>query len=292
MLGFTFIALGVAVLLGEAETMRGAASTLPADPRVVALLLVMTGFVIGMVAVALAYRETARGVRADVQSLGHILRDARHNEVRESYPMELEEFADVFQYLRDSARKIAQERQKLKGLGYLDHLSNLANRRYFERRLKKLHRQMESHGLSSLLVIDIDHFKQVNDTHGHDIGDALIAEFARLLRAAVRQTDFLARLGGDEFCVIYPYTPLTHAYSYAERLRKQLSREISLPKGVVHALSWTGGISAMGRTDQNFDDVMRRADQALIRAKQAGRNITQLEAVGTEPPAARSDAPT
>jgi diguanylate cyclase (GGDEF)-like protein len=288
LIGLALTGAGVAIILGAPATAREAPSSLFTDSHFYAVLLMIAGFVVALIAVFLSHRDTARGVHADIQSIGHILRDARHNEMRDSYPMELEEFGNIFQYLRDSARKMAEERQKLKGLGYLDHLSHLANRRYFERRLRKLHRQVDSHGPSSLLVIDIDHFKQVNDTHGHDVGDALIAEFSRVLRAAVRQTDFLARLGGDEFCVIYPYTPLTHAYSYAERLRKQLPRELKLPKGVVHSLRWTGGISAMSNADSKFDEALWRADQALMRAKQAGRNNTQLEAVGTHPPAARS----
>lgn len=290
LLGLTLIGLGVVILLGDTAARSGAGHPFFADPRLLAILLVAAGFATALGALVLAHRTTVRGVQADIQSIGRILRDARHNEMRDSYPMALEEFAKIFQYLRDSARKMAEERQKLKGLGYLDHLSQLANRRYFERRLKKLHRQMASNGPSSLLIIDIDHFKQVNDTHGHDVGDALIAEFARALRAAVRQTDFLARLGGDEFCVIYPFTPLTHAFSYVERLRKQLPRELALPKGVVHPLRWTGGISAMGDTDTNFDEVLWRADQALIRAKQSGRDNTQLEAPGSHPPQARSSA--
>jgi len=271
LIGLALTGAGVAIILAAPATAREAPSSLFTDSHFYAVLLMIAGFVVALIAVFLSHRDTARGVHADIQSIGRILRDARHNEMRDNYPMELEEFGNIFQYLRDSARKMA-----------------LANRRYFERRLRKLHRQVESHGPSSLLVIDIDHFKQVNDTHGHDVGDALIAEFSRVLRAAVRQTDFLARLGGDEFCVIYPYTPLTHAYSYAERLRKQLPRELKLPKGVVHSLRWTGGISAMSNADSKFDEALWRADQALMRAKQAGRNNTQLEAVGTHPPAARS----
>ena len=252
--------------------------------------LMGAGMVCIVVIVLVARQITLRGVQKDLQTIGYILRDARHNDMRDTYPMRFEEFGRIFQYLRESARKMAAEKNKLKGLGYLDHLSHLANRRYFERRLRKLHRLMASQGASSLLIIDIDYFKQVNDTHGHDVGDSLVSEFAQVLRRAVRQTDFLARLGGDEFCVIYPHTPLTHGYSYAERLRKQLPRELKLAKGVVHPLSWTGGISVMDPSDRAFDEVLWRADQALIRAKQAGRNNTQLEAAGTHPPQVKSSA--
>jgi diguanylate cyclase (GGDEF)-like protein len=240
---------------------------------------------LGLVGVALiaapavliaAQRQTRRAVRADIGSLSRMFRDVRKNALRESYPMELGEFAGVFDYLRESGRKLVEEKRKLKGLGLIDHLSQLSNRRYFEKRLKELFEATRTHGPSSVLIIDVDHFKQVNDQHGHDIGDALIVAFAKALREAVRQTDFLARLGGDEFCVIYPYAPLAKANAFVERLRKQLPRELQLPKGIVHPLKWTGGVSAIQDGDKKFDEVLWRADKALLEAKTAGRNNTKV----------------
>jgi diguanylate cyclase (GGDEF)-like protein len=190
--------------------------------------------------------------------------------------MELAEFAGVFDYLRESGRKLVEEKRKLKGLGLIDHLSQLPNRRYFEKRLKEAHETCRTHGPSSVLIIDVDHFKQVNDQHGHDIGDALIVAFAKALRESVRQTDFLARLGGDEFCVVYRYVPLNKASAFVERLRKQLPREVELPKGIRHPLKWTGGLAAIADGDQKFDDVLWRADKALLEAKTAGRNNTKV----------------
>lgn len=227
------------------------------------------------IALGTQYR-IARAVRADIRSIGRMFYDVRHGGLRESYPMALEEFAGVFQYLRDSGRKLVEEKEKLKGLGLIDHLSQLSNRRHFEKRMKELHEACKTHGPSSVLIIDMDHFKAVNDRYGHDVGDALIVAFAKALRGAVRQTDFLARLGGDEFCIIYPYTPLTKAIAYVERLRKQLPRSVQLPKNVEHPLKWTGGLSVMADTDTKFDDVLWRADKALIRAKEAGRNVTEV----------------
>jgi diguanylate cyclase (GGDEF)-like protein len=127
-----------------------------------------------------------------------------------------------------------------------------------------------------VLIIDVDHFKLVNDEHGHDAGDALIVGFSEALRAVVRNTDFIARLGGDEFCIIYTYTRLDKAKDLVERLRRELPRYINLPKGVVHTLRWTGGLSSMRDSDRKFDDVLWRADQALLQAKQGGRNNTRV----------------
>ena len=221
-------------------------------------------------------RRVARAVREDIKSIGRMFHDVRHAGLRDAYPMALEEFTGVFQYLRDSGRRLVEEKEKLKGLGLIDHLSQLSNRRHFEKRLKELHEASKTHGPSSVLIIDMDHFKAVNDRYGHDVGDALIVAFAKALRGAVRQTDFLARLGGDEFCIIYPYTALTKATAYVERLRKQLPRTAHLLKDIEHPLKWTGGLSVMADADTKFDEVLWRADKALIRAKEAGRNVTEI----------------
>lgn len=222
------------------------------------------------------YRRTLHAVRHDIHSLIRMFRDLREGSVRVGYPMALKEFAEIFDYLRDRGQKLMKEKEKLKDMGLMDHLSQLGNRRHFEARLKELFDASRANGPSSVLIIDMDHFKQVNDKHGHDAGDALIVGFANALRKVVRQTDVLVRLGGDEFCIIYTYASLDKARNFAERLRKQLPREIPLPKGVIHQLRWTGGLSAMHDKDAKPDDVLWRADQALFQAKEAGRNLTRV----------------
>jgi diguanylate cyclase (GGDEF)-like protein len=222
------------------------------------------------------YRQTVNAVRHDIRSLIRMFRDLREGSVRVDYPMRLREFSEIFNYLRDRGQKLVEEKEKLKGMGLMDHLSQLGNRRHFEIRLKELFETSKANGPSSVLIIDMDHFKSVNDKHGHDAGDALIVGFANALRKVVRQTDVLARLGGDEFCIIYAYAPLAKATALVERLRKQLPREIPLTKGVMHQLRWTGGLSAMHDKDTKPDDVLWRADQALLQAKEAGRNATKV----------------
>lgn len=222
------------------------------------------------------YRQTIQAVRHDIESLIRLFRDLREGSARVDYPMELSEFGAIFEYLRDRGQKLVEEKEKLKGMGLIDHLSQLSNRRHFETRLQELFEASKANGPSSVLIIDMDHFKQVNDRHGHDAGDALIVGFANALRKTVRQTDVLARLGGDEFCIIYAYVPLAKAQVLVERLRAQLPREIPLTKGVIHQLRWTGGLSAMSDKDGKPDDVLWRADQALLQAKEGGRNNTKL----------------
>jgi diguanylate cyclase (GGDEF)-like protein len=219
-------------------------------------------------------RKAAALVRHDVKSLIRLAKDARHGSLRVDYPVMLAEFTEAFEAAHKSGRRLVREKEALKDMGLVDHLSQLGNRRHFETRLKEVHEAVPTHGASSVLIIDMDKFKQVNDQHGHDAGDALIVAFAEALRRHVRQSDVLARLGGDEFCIIYPYTPLDKARALVERLRKQLPREVELTRGIRHPLRWTGGLSAMHDTDTMPEDVLWRADQALLKAKEAGRNLT------------------
>ncbi|BAV32796.1 hypothetical protein SCL_0474 [Sulfuricaulis limicola] len=244
--------------------------------RVYYLAVILAGFVAIFVVLFRLYSRTLHAVRHDIHSLIRMFRDLREGSVRVEYPMALREFSEIFDYLRDRGQRLMKEKEKLKDMGLMDHLSQLGNRRHFEARLKELFDASKSNGPSSVLIIDMDHFKQVNDKHGHDAGDALIVGFANALRKVVRQTDVLVRLGGDEFCIIYTYASLDKARNFAERLRRQLPREISLPKGVIHQLRWTGGLSAMHDKDAKPDDVLWRADQALFQAKEAGRNLTKI----------------
>ena len=238
--------------------------------------LLMVIAVFGVLAVWFRlYRVIGAAVRHDVRSLTRMFRDVREGELRESYPIALREFSETVSYLRASGRKLVLEKKRLKNLGLIDHLSQLSNRRHLERRLGRLFEARKSKGGSAVMLIDLDHFKAVNDQYGHDCGDALIVRFSRALRACVRHSDFLARLGGDEFCIVYAYTSVDRAGTYAQRLRQQLPREIALMNGVTHALRWTGGLSAMSDADVKFDDVLWRADKALIHAKETGRNHTK-----------------
>jgi len=229
------------------------------------------------------YRSTVRSVQHDLMSLANMIRDVRSGTVRKNYPMELDEFASALLYIKDSGKKLIEEKHRLREMGFIDHLSQLSNRRHFELRLKEMFETRKINGPSSLLILDVDRFKSVNDRYGHAAGDELIVKFSNALRSCVRQTDVLARLGGDEFCIIYTFTPLEEARALAERLRKQLPREIPLSHGLVHLLRWSGGLSTMRETDGKPDDVLTRADQALLRAKESGRNVTLLEMPASTP---------
>lgn len=124
----------------------------------------------------------------------------------------------------------------------------------------------------SLLIIDLDHFKCVNDTHGHACGDHVLREFARMCRQSLRAGDAVGRLGGEEFAVVLPRTELDEARRIAERIRATVEqRVISLPKGRRLQVTVSVGL-AVHRRGEALDSLMSRADGAMYEAKVLGRN--------------------
>jgi two-component system cell cycle response regulator len=159
-------------------------------------------------------------------------------------------------------------------LAITDALAGLHNRRYMETHIAGLVEQALSRGQPlAVLVLDIDHFKLVNDTHGHDAGDEVLREFALRVRKAIRGIDLACRYGGEEFVVVMPETDLAAATAVAERLRLRIASE---PFPIQHGaqgidVTISIGIAALGGND-DAASVIKRADQALYRAKRNGRN--------------------
>ncbi|HEC11838.1 MAG TPA: GGDEF domain-containing protein [Acidiferrobacteraceae bacterium] len=243
-------------------------NTLAAIFSVIALLLLLGDRIL--------FNFTARALHHDIKLVARMFKDIRDGRLHRNYPIQLDEFRHLLNYIARSGGKLVRERRKLQDLGLTDHLSQLPNRRAFEDRLEQLFIQSGTGFAMSVLMIDIDYFKQVNDSYGHDAGDALIVKFAAALKEAIRDTDFVARLGGDEFCIIFPYTELETASGLADRLRRKLPKTLELKPGATHILRWTGGLSAMETHDATYDEVLWRADQALLEAKEAGRNRVYL----------------
>lgn len=153
-----------------------------------------------------------------------------------------------------------------------DHLTGTHNRRAFDSAIHRAIRQAERGGEPfSLLLFDIDHFKSVNDRHGHDVGDAILKRLADKVGASLRSTDLLARWGGEEFTVLLFDTPLSGASTFAERLRQQIAD--SRFQGLAITISL--GITQY-RPGDDMDSMIARTDEALYRAKRAGRNTLML----------------
>lgn len=162
---------------------------------------------------------------------------------------------------------------KLTQLSYADGLTGLANRRRFMEVLEsELVRQARSGNELCLLLIDADHFKDINDNHGHHAGDAVLRELAVILMASVRApTDLPARLGGEEFAVILPDTRLEEARRVAERLREQVATRVFEDHDTCLRVTISIGLVTAPR-GLNLGTLLQRADEALYRAKQTGRN--------------------
>jgi two-component system cell cycle response regulator len=155
-----------------------------------------------------------------------------------------------------------------------DALTGLYNRRYMESHLGSLVEQASSRSKPlTVLVLDIDYFKSINDTHGHDAGDDVLREFAVRIRKSIRGIDLACRFGGEEFVVVMPETDLAVATMVAERLRRRIASEpFPIQQGARNIeVTISIGIAALGSAD-NAATVLKRADQALYRAKRDGRN--------------------
>jgi two-component system cell cycle response regulator len=156
-----------------------------------------------------------------------------------------------------------------------DQLTGLHNRRYMSRHLDTL---IENAGKSgkpiAFLIIDIDHFKSVNDTYGHDAGDEVLKEFANRISANIRGIDLACRYGGEEFVVVMPDTDMQLAMSVAERLRGSVEKSLFSISCAPHKLAITVSIGIAGSqgSKDTAQALLRRADQALYCAKREGRN--------------------
>lgn len=162
--------------------------------------------------------------------------------------------------------------EKIIELTRTDPLTELANRRYFAERIEEFVSisRRKSQPLS-IIMTDIDKFKYVNDTFGHDAGDQVLVGYAKLMKASVRKEDLIARFGGEEFIILLHLTDSTMAYNLAERVRKALSIQ-DLLEGK-HFVTASFGVSQF-ESDNNIPDFIKRADRALYKAKNTGRNKT------------------
>jgi len=162
-----------------------------------------------------------------------------------------------------------------------DGLTGLYNRRYMETHLGTLVEQAAQRGKPlTTLVLDIDYFKSVNDTHGHDAGDDVLREFALRIRKSIRNIDLACRLGGEEFVIVMPDTDMTVAATVAERLRRRIAGEpFPIQQGTkLLNVTLSIGIAALTNPDDTAATILKRADLALYRAKRDGRNRVVADA--------------
>jgi diguanylate cyclase (GGDEF)-like protein len=178
-------------------------------------------------------------------------------------------------------------RERLRTQSVRDHLTSLFNRRYMEETLEReLRRAQRGSVPLSVIMVDVDHFKRFNDDHGHDAGDALLAELGRLLRGHVRVEDVPCRVGGEEFAIVMPGAAAKDALRRAEELREAAHRLRIVHRGVsLGALSISLGVAAFPEHAAATDALLRAADSALYRAKREGRDrVVVSDAMPPPPP--------
>jgi len=179
-------------------------------------------------------------------------------------------------------RELEAEREtlisELRLLSHRDHLTGLMNRRAFDDQAPAQLAQAERHRWPlALLLFDLDHFKRINDQHGHETGDQLLQHAAQLAQAQLRRGDLLARYGGEEFIALLPGCDDQAALVLAERLRQAMPQPLHRPDGSILKLSASFGLAVQpAGLQSSLPELFSRADAALYEAKAKGRNRVQL----------------
>ncbi|MGE0322551.1 MAG: diguanylate cyclase [Polyangiaceae bacterium] len=173
---------------------------------------------------------------------------------------------------RDALRRLRRERDHLRRSAEIDPLTGLHNRRTLESALRAYYEGCERF---AILFLDVDHFKRINDTYGHDVGDEVLRQVSRCLKDGIRPGDALGRYGGEEFLVLVAGAGQESARLVAERHRKGVSA-LDLASHGIDQVTLSIGVAVFDarRDDETLDELIKRADEALYNAKRAGRNRT------------------
>ncbi len=178
------------------------------------------------------------------------------------------------------ARNAVQKKQaylRLQQFATTDPLTGLANRREFEAVARREFRRAQRFQRDfSFMMIDLDHFKRINDTYGHGIGDEVLKHVVDICEEAIRSQDFLARYGGEEFVVLLPETDLAGAYQLGMRVCEWVADRPFVSEDVRIATTVSIGVSSIHGEDEQVTDILRRADNALYEAKRSGRNCVVI----------------
>ncbi|WP_456323337.1 GGDEF domain-containing protein [Hydrogenimonas sp.] len=178
---------------------------------------------------------------------------------------EMEELRSKVRILEEALRK---ERKK----SGTDTLTKLPNRRAIDDFIKKQEAAFDRYKDNySVILFDIDHFKSVNDTYGHDAGDVILASFGKMLRRYSRELDFVGRWGGEEFLVVLPKTDKEGAYHFGEKLREIVQKSKFMYKGTRIPITVSGGVADRA-SNPSMDAMLKKADENLYKAKKSGRN--------------------
>ncbi|MEG6521280.1 GGDEF domain-containing protein [Desulfotomaculum sp. 1211_IL3151] len=174
--------------------------------------------------------------------------------------------------------RIERQQKQLEQMAYYDPLTSLPNRRFFDKLIKQEFSSMQRQGHESVIIIlDIDNFKNVNDTYGHPVGDNILRQLAILLANNVRESNTVSRFGGEEFVILMPETSLEEGYAFAERLRKLIMEERFIIGSIKLRITSSFGVSLLSDIkSESLEDYYYLADKALYLAKQCGKNRVEI----------------
>lgn len=218
----------------------------------------------------------------DLKPYSQMLQEANEQlgELNLSYEQLVMEFKEAKESAEELAMQLRDANTRLKELVFRDGLTGLFNHRYFQENLEKeLMRALRQQASVSLLMVDIDYFKTVNDTHGHPVGDLVLKSVAQLLEQSIRTTDIIARYGGEEFAIILPMTNEVGMRVFAERLRRRVAAtatDIGNDLHITVTISIGGACRSGERSDITREQLIEIADKALYLSKQHGRNRTTI----------------
>lgn len=185
---------------------------------------------------------------------------------------------DLQHQIRQATQELRDQKEAAEQAARTDALTGVASRRAFaEAAEAEMQRAIRYQTELSLLMMDLDHFKVINDTHGHVTGDAVLVSFAQTVLQQVRKVDLVARLGGEEFVVLLPNISSEHAMALAERIRQAVASSHLQVDGFPLKFSVSVGVAQFDRTELTLNGWLARADVALYRAKSMGRNRVVLD---------------
>ena len=194
--------------------------------------------------------------------------------------------AALMNHINGTIGRLNDQAEQMTELAHTDPLTGLANRRWFMDQLEREFARARRHRRPlSLIYLDLDGFKAINDRFGHLFGDDVLRGVSRSLRAVLRSTDLLARIGGDEFAVVLPETGDTGAFNVAQKLRKSLAAYAAQFGAALPSLTFCAGIAQLRQDDSTLDDILGRADKAQYLAKTTGKDHTRTQAELERPPA-------
>jgi diguanylate cyclase (GGDEF)-like protein len=253
---------GLAVLIIAAHTLYA-----PTGARVVGAFLWLGSAATAFAGFAVAWSYG----NAVPEVMGDLLRFALAGAIAVS-------LLDIFTRLSGLQIRSTAQNSLLKRYALTDSLTELPNRRAFQSSCEKEFAPAAQAGRPvSLIVLDIDRFKQVNDEHGHDAGDRVLQQLAQVVRSVIRPSDYPVRWGGDEFAILLPDSHLSHARLMAERIRLTVET-FPFDTGTVTVSIGTAQLS----DDNSFGSLFRRADKALYEAKRHGRNRIETDQTDSE----------